>query len=208
MTKFSRITQLVGAHLTQFQEIYESSFEEYERDPLEDVIQDVASEKMILLAALENEQIVGFAAFYTLEISNEMYLPYLALSPKMRGQGLGSQFFNFMIDYLSKNTPSKRLLWEVKTPASDDETLIENRRVRFYEKLGSRRVMFAPNYRIPYLENTYSYYLYWISLKETVDSITHADVISWVKDIYAIYYPESTALMATIIAEIEGNSIT
>lgn len=204
MTEFSRIKHLSGAQLAQFKTIYEGSFEEYERDPLEDIVDDVASEEMTLLAAFETDEMVGFAAFYALETSGDMYLPYLAVNAGLRGKGVGSQFFQYMTDYLSKNTESARLMWEVKTPPSDEVNLIENRRVRFYERLGARRIPFIPDYRIPYMDKTFGYLLYWVPLQDEDVSVSRDEVRSWIEDIYAIYYPESTDLLNTIIAEMEA----
>lgn len=199
---FRPLTQFTTQHAAQLQDIMDNSFELAERWPVDDLIDSAENNRIILLAALESDRIIGFAALYHLAGSGDIYLPYLAFDKALRGAGHGSRFFQYMVVHLQASSSAACLVWEVKKTATPDPSDIDNRRIRFYEKLGSQRVQFVPDYRVPMGTTPIRYHIFWIPLQGQQNTIGRNTAIQWIHDIYALYYPEDGSLRDQIIAEI------
>lgn len=186
----------------QIQQIYEASFADYERDPIENIMSQVLDESLMLFVANDKHKIIGIAMLYKLSDVPAFYLPYFAMSPENRGKGVGSKFLTDILQYLSAQGTASALVWEIEPPDSNNTNDLRNKRARFYEKLGAKYVDMVPNYRIPLLDEIFPYLLYWLPLEGRDKPLSRAEVVGWIEGIYTIYYPESETLMREVIAEI------
>lgn len=119
---------------TQVDTLLEVSFPPEERRDFEEFHRLLGSTQMELLTAVEEGQVQGVLIVWNLE--NLVFLENFAVSPTLRGHGLGSR----MLDYVWEHW-KKPMLLEVEPP----EGTLERRRIGFYHRNGF------------YLNSTYPY---------------------------------------------------
>ncbi len=86
----------------------------------------------------ENETLLAYASFYDCSMHPYSLLDYLAVMPRLRGQGIGSAFLKELLPLGSVN---KDIFIEAESPAlarEEKEKHTREKRVAFYEKNGAR----------------------------------------------------------------------
>ncbi len=79
--------------------------------------------------------VAGFVGYWLLD--EGIFIEHLAVDTRLRGRGVGHKA---VLDILRHGKP---VVLEVEPPPSALETLAENRRIRFYERLGFVRQPYA-----------------------------------------------------------------
>jgi len=188
----------------QLERIYLASFPPGERDPFGEIVAAVQQGALQLWVArvAATGEIVGLAIAGALPQSGLMYLAYLAVEESWRNRGVGAALFRFLADEAARVAGARGLLWEVQPERSDDPGHIQNRRLRFYQRLGGRLVRCAPHYRMPNLagEGTIPLRLMWLPLAQGLDEPDRQTVAAWVGELYALYYPQHLRVGREIIA--------
>ncbi len=134
--------------------IYEQSFPEAERDPLEDIAAslrnaDPNSEATRLRALIEQDVVVGFTYFASYKDYYLGYLKFIAVREDIRGKGYGPVLLQDAIRQLradgrrATGWPYLGLVLEVERPETaenDEDRRLRERRIQFYRRNGA--VMF------------------------------------------------------------------
>ena len=112
--------------------LYEQSFPESERKPLDFMISGPhASAYRLLVASTPDTGVAGMVI--TVTHKDLVMLDYLAISPALRGQGLGHEILPMVRDLYKGNT----LFLEIESPTEDAPNLQERlRRKAFYTSAG------------------------------------------------------------------------
>ncbi|MDD2513045.1 MAG: GNAT family N-acetyltransferase [Proteiniphilum sp.] len=105
-------------------ELYEDSFPEAERRKKEDHLLACADERFFPLSAWEGGELVGMMFFW--EWDGYRYLEYLAVNPRLRGHGYGSQMLRYLRD------AGHTIILEID-PLVNEQSV---RRLQFYERAG------------------------------------------------------------------------
>lgn len=114
-------------------------------------------EKYKLFLAKAKQEIVGYAFIYEIEHLPALWLDYMAIEKQFQNAGLGSRFFNKIIQ--SKQDGLNGMFIEVEIPEEDKNTREQQiRRINFYERLGARRLKIP--YKLPTNEAGFPMYLY------------------------------------------------
>lgn len=109
--------------------LYEQAFPADERRPISDWLDFVNNHELMhtsVILAGEEQRFAGFATVW--QFSSFTYIEHFAVSPQLRGGGLGSESFRRLL-LLCPNQP---LIIEVELPSND----VARRRIAFYERLG------------------------------------------------------------------------
>jgi ribosomal protein S18 acetylase RimI-like enzyme len=199
---FSRLLAPTDTELQQVQSIYESNFVPCERKPFDSIIPRITSGKYICLVARTEDEprnIVAFALLMLLPETNLAFLEYIAVDITAQGRGCGSDFLLFTAAYFRENKLADGVIWEVEPP-TDHPAENQNRRIRFYEKLGGEMLTHSTNYMMPDYElqsGGVPLRLMQLSLQQQPDK---ARVAAIVKDIYRVAYSESAKLRDEILS--------
>jgi GNAT superfamily N-acetyltransferase len=104
------------------------------------------------------DEIVGYAFIYEFNHLQAIWLDYMAIETEFRGSGYGALLFKKLSDW--KQHKLIGLFIEVEIPGSDEGVTRENqlRRIRFYERLGAKRLPFP--YQLPTIHGGLPMYLY------------------------------------------------
>jgi GNAT superfamily N-acetyltransferase len=129
-----------------FWELYDTSFDESEREPRDVIVRSLAAGPGFALRARVSGRTIGLATAHVLDAPATTFLVYLAVDPQWRSKSVGSALFD-----ATDSTGAARLadrgrrpagmVWEVEDP--DDARQQEARdvrlgRLRFFERLGGR----------------------------------------------------------------------
>jgi GNAT superfamily N-acetyltransferase len=155
--------KLMEASLSQFGDIYRRLLEDF---PVEEVKGYEQLEGLLsggrykLLLAIEPDQnvIAGYAFIYVFDALPAIWLDYLAINQEVRGSGIGSLVFTELARY---NHHDRGIFLEVEKPVSHQGSEREEqlRRIRFYERLGARKLPIS--YELPTKEGGFPMYLYY-----------------------------------------------
>lgn len=120
------IQRLDASHFPDIYRIIEASFpnEEYAAYDLQEARFQEPAYQVYGYLDPSNDQVLAFVAVWVAD--GFTYIEHLAVDDAARGQGLGSQLVNFVLDQ------GKQVVLEVELP--EDET--SQRRIGFYERLG------------------------------------------------------------------------
>lgn len=105
-------------------DLYESSFPLAERRKKEDHIRACSDSRFFPISAWENGELIGLLFYW--EWDSYRYLEYLAVNPKFRGQGFGSEILRRLRN--SEHT----IILEID-PLNNELSV---RRLQFYERAG------------------------------------------------------------------------
>ena len=116
----------------QVKEIYLSSFPKSERMPLCVLFHQSKKESDTFYAALENDEIIGFA--YTIKYKKIVYIYYFAVAKDYRGKGYGKEILRL----IKEENPDCVITLSIEDTA---DTTAENheerlKRLKFYETNG------------------------------------------------------------------------
>ncbi|MDF2854570.1 MAG: hypothetical protein K0Q87_421 [Neobacillus sp.] len=103
--------------------------------------------KFMLAKHKFSSEIIGYAFVYEIAYVNALWLDYIAIVSEFRNGGYGTIFFNKIVEY--KPEGNLGLFIEVEIPEeAEGATRVEQlRRIRFYERLGAKRL--SINYELP-----------------------------------------------------------
>jgi len=142
--RLHKITSLDDAWLLPWLELYETAFPARERVLVAGLLMQIQEQSQeseggaFFFAWIgADEEFKGMALY---EVEGETgLLWYLAIDPRWRGLGLGSYFYQALLQDM-QNRDCRALLFEVEKPeeAEDPEQrLLAERRIRFYQRLGA-----------------------------------------------------------------------
>ena len=104
------------------------------------------------------EEIIAYAFVYVLNNHKAIWLDYLAVSDKYQDKGYGTLLFDHVMSTVGGGDYDVFL--EVDIPENkNDRSAPENRRIRFYEKLGAKKVL-GLKYSLPTEKGSMPLYLY------------------------------------------------
>jgi ribosomal protein S18 acetylase RimI-like enzyme len=135
------------------------------------------------------DEFVGYAFIYEFNHLQAIWIDYIAIDNQLRGSGYGSLLFQKLSNW--KQNGFIGLFIEVEIPENDEGATRENqlRRIRFYERLGAKRLTFP--YQLPTIHGGLPMYLYFCpsphveklskeQIKEAISEVftfIHSDVI-------------------------------
>lgn len=131
-------------------DIYTNSFPSNERHSIELITERIKNCKSILYIGLKNNQVICFALIYKLFNSDFVLLDYFAVDQNNRNEGIGTKFYNYLLNETRKL--EKFLILEVEKPANIFDT-VKNKRVEFYLKNETYIIKDTP-YILPALDST------------------------------------------------------
>lgn len=116
------LSPLSPADLPAFTAIYESSFPEAERKPLPFMMQGpLAPAYNLLVIRTDDTPVAGLAVTVCLSdyVTDYVMLDYLAISPTLRGRGIGHEVLPLIKEYCASTHRDAHLFLEIETPPSD-----------------------------------------------------------------------------------------
>ena len=137
--------------------LYLTSFPSYERQPvslIKDRIQANVCKLYILSGA---EECVGFAILWQFDENEVIFIEYLAVNPKFRGNGYGKEIMRRIIS-LTKSLKFKLVL-EIENPTMGTNKNQREKRHIFYQELGLTEVN-GINYQLPPISSKKSTSMY------------------------------------------------
>ena len=137
--------------------LYLTSFPSYERQPvslIKDRIQANVCKLYILSGA---DECVGFAVLWQFEENEVLFIEYLAVNPKFRGNGYGKEIMRRIIS-LTKSLKFKLVL-EIENPTMGTNKNQREKRHIFYQELGLTEVN-GINYQLPPISSKKSTSMY------------------------------------------------
>lgn len=108
-----------------------------ELKPLDLILNNIDCGEYVIYGLMEKNHCVAYAAFRSEPQSTWVLLDYFAVSPSLRGAGVGSRFFRALME-----GKSRQVLIEAEAPqcATDEaDCVMRNRRIAFYERCGCVR---------------------------------------------------------------------
>jgi GNAT superfamily N-acetyltransferase len=143
MAAFLRLKFSDFAALDHVGRIYESSIAPSGRKPATDLLAMAGRSDYRVIAALDNEQILGFATVFAPPDEPLALLEYLAVDEAHRGRGTGAGLFRFAVETLAREGRAGPLLVEVDSEPDETSASASHpgrRRHAFYRRLGCRRI--------------------------------------------------------------------
>ena len=138
LVEFFEITDPYTAEFEKAMLIYESSFPENERRPIDSIESMLISGRIRLLVGESNDKIVFMALIYPLIGTPFLLGDYLATAEGYRSAGIGKAFLRYIIDEI-RNTQFKYFVIEIENPYLNiDEAKL--RRMKFYKRIGMKEL--------------------------------------------------------------------
>ncbi|CAD5954848.1 hypothetical protein PCC9214_02793 [Planktothrix tepida] len=116
--------------------LYEQTFPAYERVSVACIQEAILAKKAQLWGGYYQDQLALMSILYFLPSQDFILLAYLATVPHLRNIKIGSQFLNYIIDFVKNQ--SKTLVLEVEHPDFGEDRELKQRRVGFYTRLGAK----------------------------------------------------------------------
>lgn len=151
--RFDEITDIRDARILAWLDIYEASFPWTEKVPISAHIRDLYEPPSVpddyprhRFVALDDVtgDVVGMARYSFHANAGAVYLMYLAVSPDVRGGGVGAAMLTEIVTRARTAYPNGDLLaWEVERPdkaRSQRGREQAERRIQFYQRQGARLV--------------------------------------------------------------------
>jgi GNAT superfamily N-acetyltransferase len=122
--EYLRINPTDTASWNSVWKLYEESFPEAERRKMDDHLRACGDDRFFPLSAWEGGALIGLMFFW--EWNSYRYLEHLAISPRLQGQGYGSEILRYLRD--SEHT----IILEIDPLVNE----LSVRRLQFYERAG------------------------------------------------------------------------
>lgn len=201
-----RLLSPTPSELEQIQHIYETSFPLAERKPFAHFLPRIPTGQYLCLVVRSPNtphQIVAFAFLMLLPETPLAFLEYMAVAVSSHGQGIGSQFFRALVTYVQEQDLAEGIVWEVEPP-TENPLDAQNRRIRFYARLGAQMLDLSTVYAMPnYQLQTGGVPLRLMQLPLQWQP-TRAQVAALITGIYHLAYPEWGALRDEILEALAG----
>lgn len=169
-------------------EIYSKTIALSEQKPRQALGAMTQDKNYRIFVAILEEQIVGFSIFYLPLARDFVLLEYMAIEESGQGHGIGGALFKMSIEALQESDAVCPVLMEIDSErdvSADRATRL--RRIRFYTKLGCRRVR-GLAYIMPSVGNgvppQMDIYVFW----PKVETVARQSVKHWLSTIYAEVY--------------------
>lgn len=186
-----RLEKILPSHIgfQQAMAIYEQSLPSNERQP-NSVIEDRLNQGLCTLyGVMEGNAVIGMMVIWIFEDTPFTFLDYLAVHQDYRGKGIGEFCMQKIREEFAKM--NKSMLIEVEDPDFGEDRVTKIRRIRFYEKCGSKWLVNTP-YIIPPLDGTDpTPMLVLIIANEDVTQLDGASVRDILRRIYRSVYEKS-----------------
>jgi len=143
------IVQITDINHPDFQgalKIYLDSFPPCERQPLEILETRLSNQLYEWFIAKAENQVVGIALLYSLNLTDFILLDYLGTDKEYRSRGIGKTLMSHLVKFAQ--TQHKILLIEVENPQLCDNSEQAERRIRFYQNNGAK-VLESVRYVLP-----------------------------------------------------------
>lgn len=135
--EFERLTAADQPGFERAYELYQASFPDYERRPLEDQQAILCRPEYHFQVIREGGMFAGILLYW--EAEDFVFVEHLAVNPELRGRKLGSQVLNRLL------AEGKPVILEIDPPVDE----ISLRRQRFYHRLGFHTNPW-PHVQLPY----------------------------------------------------------
>ena len=106
--------ELTGSQFARVAEIYEEAFEPHHRLPFAELAATGPAD--MLVAAVEGDEPVGFAALRLLGTTSWVFLRYYGIAADRRGTGLGQRFWQLLRPSVEAAGWPTRITFEVEDP--------------------------------------------------------------------------------------------
>lgn len=148
MLTFETITEIDSKNFESIIRIYQESFPENQRLPLNIVIQRTKTNEHQIIGGISENQLVLMSILHPLKGTDFILLTYLATDKQVRGKGIGTQYFNHLLNWA--NNQHKYLILEVEDSNFGELQDRNNKisRLNFYAKLGAMELKNV-NYLLP-----------------------------------------------------------
>ncbi len=141
--KFKRFASVEACERAAALKIYMESFPASERRPVTDLVARAERGDVEFWLAMDDGDVAGIATLWRLPASRWAYVEHLAVSPTLRGSGLGVQ----MVRWLAERAGVPVVL-EAEPRESGE---LARRRIGFYERLG-----FKAHHEFAYVQPPYA----------------------------------------------------
>jgi len=185
MYDFLEINDCNSAYFKEVIEIYNNSFPENERNPLEKIVKRITQKSSKLYGYILDNHIIAFAFLAELE-NNYILLDYFAVKKEYQGKGIGSR----VIDLIISSLKNKTLILEVENPEFGEDWILRKKRVEFYQKKGIK-ILKNVKYILPPLDNSDNYtemILMIFNNNQDDIKISNSEIINLISDIYSKIY--------------------
>lgn len=207
---YERLHHPTGGEFDQIKLIFDTNFAPHMQKPFAMLTTGCQDGTITLLVVRDGAggPILGAATLTPLPDLPTLYLGYFVVDQHRHNQGIGSEFFRFMVDFINQHFEHNALVWDVEGVSLDDPAHLNSRRIRFYERLGAQVVTLAPTYRMPLHEaldpngSTFPLRLMWLPLRGRTASPDKTEVSAWISAIHTMFYPDHRALLDQILAEL------
>lgn len=135
--RIARSSELTASQSDRVTEIYEHAFAPHHRVPFAQLAATGPTD--LLIAALELDEPVGFAALRLLDGAGLTFLRYYAIAARRRGRGLGQRFWRLLRPSLEKAGWPAKIAFEVEDPghaSSDAAREVATARIAFWIRCG------------------------------------------------------------------------
>lgn len=121
--------------------------------------------KLLLAKDKSLGTVIGYAFIYEIGSIKALWLDYMAIMNKFQNAGYGTSFFNKIAEW--KKGEVIGIFIEVEIPQAEGGRSREDqlRRIRFYERLGAKRLTLA--YQLPTLRGGFPMHLYFRPASDT-----------------------------------------
>ena len=150
MIEFIKCNISNAAFVKEALDIYINSFPSNERHPLDIIKERINKQKSILYVGIEDTKINCFALIWNLHESNFILLDYFAVEEKHRNKGIGTMFYNYLLNEISKL--ERFLILEVEKPKNKFD-ISKTNRINFYLK-NKTQILKDTHYILPALDST------------------------------------------------------
>lgn len=171
--------------------LYEQTFPAYERVPVAWIQESILAKKAQLWVGYYQQELALMSILYTLPSKDFILLVYLATVPHLRNIKIGSQFLNYIIDFVKNQ--SKTLVLEVEHPDFGEDRELKQRRVGFYQRLGAKKLQNIL-YILPALDGTKTteMLLMVIPYEHNLEKLNQTIVKQLIQELYQVVYRRPT----------------
>lgn len=141
--EFAVVSDIASPELRDVLDIYHEAFPNSERQPTDEIKRRIVDGRYGLLVAKTDNVVVAFALYYVFERLSFGLFDYMAVRKEYRNLEIGSRLFLRTYEHFGGRNPSSKLmLFEIENPAygSTSERSLRLRRLRWFERLGAKRI--------------------------------------------------------------------
>lgn len=186
--------------------LYEQTFPAHERVPVAWIQEAILAKKTQLWGGYYQQQLALMSILYSLPSQDFILLAYLATVPHLRNIKIGSQFLNYIIDFVKNQ--SKTLVLEVEHPDFGEDRELKQRRVGFYQRLGAKTLKNII-YILPALDGTKTTEMILMIIpNNNLENLNKTVVQQLIRELYTeVYHRDSDDPIFNCIEDIKDDII-